>query len=870
MQSISHIVDYLRRGERLTTADAVTLWREAPLWLLGELAVSRKRASSGELVYYNRNIHLEPSNICIFNCEFCSFRRREGDADAWSLTLDQIEERAREVAGTGITEVHIVGGVHPDHTLDTYCEMIRRVKSVLPEVAVKAYTAVELSYMIRRAGLTLEEGLRRLKEAGMESIPGGGAEIFDEELRARICPDKCSSWEWLDVHRTAHNLGIDTNCTMLYGHVETIEQRVDHLNRLRELQDEAPGFNAFIPLKYRSRNNRMSECGECSTEEDMRMMAMSRIFLDNIPHIKAYWVAYGKSVTEMALAFGADDIDGTIDDSTKIYSMAGAESRPRMSVDELAAMVHDAGFVAVERDTHYNELHRSESHSATEDYADEASLEALLGEETLSENTLCEEVVEKSAAAVEKPIEEKPIEETPIEETPVEEFVEEHKPVEEPVEMSLLNDLLADANACSEQEAEEVTPCVEERVEPQQSEPQQQKEATPCEVVQPAEQKREIKEETKNIKKQMNKMSGNAGESASKSQKSTESQGLYKRYMLWWNVLFVGIFGLLVLFGVYFGLMVGTRHGKSIVVPNFIEMSVEEAKALASELDLQIIVSDSVHEADIAGGMVIDQRPAPSIVREVTVKPDRKVYLTVNAYTRRMMRVPYVANQSLRQAINQLERDGFNIEQLVYVTHPYDGQVIEQKVGGKRITRNSKVTLPEGTGVTLQVGYRAGKQYTSVPQLIGMRLSQAKNTLWTSGLNIGKIVYDESVTDLKNRRLARVYMQTQPAKKGVMRGTKVSIYLTCDDKLIDSLSKRTGRSEKYHDEQRRLMEKEAEEEAQRQEAEEEARRLAESSEAEASNGNSSSEGVDGEAMINATEPEKKSLIAPPVAESDVE
>ena len=382
MQSISHIVDYLRRGERLTTSDAVTLWREAPLWLLSELAVSRKRASSGELVYYNRNIHLEPSNICIFNCEFCSFRRRQGDADAWNLTLDQIEERAREMVGKGITEVHIVGGVHPDHTLDTYCEMIRRVKRALPDVAIKAYTAVEISYMIRRAELTLEQGLRRLMEAGMESIPGGGAELFDEELRAKLCPDKCSSEEWLAVHRTAHNLGLDTNCTMLYGHVETIEQRVDHLNRLRELQDEAPGFNAFIPLKYRSRNNRMSECGECSVEEDMRMIAMSRIFLDNIPHIKAYWVAYGKSVTEMALAFGADDIDGTIDDSTKIYSMAGADARPTMSVEELEAMVHDAGFVAVERDTHYNELKRSEPTIAVvKEYAEDASVERLLQQE---------------------------------------------------------------------------------------------------------------------------------------------------------------------------------------------------------------------------------------------------------------------------------------------------------------------------------------------------------------------------------------------------------------------------------------------------------------------------------------------------------
>ena len=359
MQNISHIVDYVRRGERLTTEDAIALWQSAPLWLLGELAVSRKRAASGELVYYNRNIHIEPSNICIFNCEFCSFRRRLGDTDAWSLTLDEVEERARKMQGTPITEVHIVGGVHPDHTLESYCEMIRRVKRALPEVAIKAYTAVEILYMIRNAGLELEEGMKRLIEAGMESIPGGGAEIFDEELRAKLCPEKCSSKEWLEVHAMAHKLGISTNCTMLYGHVESIEQRVDHLDRLRKLQDEAPGFNAFIPLKYRSRNNRMSEIGECSVEDDMRTIAMSRIFLDNIPHIKAYWVAYGKSVTEMALAFGADDIDGTIDDSTKIYSMAGADARPSMSVEELEALVHDAGFVAVERDTHYREVKRT-------------------------------------------------------------------------------------------------------------------------------------------------------------------------------------------------------------------------------------------------------------------------------------------------------------------------------------------------------------------------------------------------------------------------------------------------------------------------------------------------------------------------------
>lgn len=813
MQSISHIVDYLRRGERLTTSDAVTLWREAPLWLLSELAVSRKRASSGELVYYNRNIHLEPSNICIFNCEFCSFRRRQGDADAWNLTLDQIEERAREMVGKGITEVHIVGGVHPDHTLETYCEMIRRVKRALPDVAIKAYTAVEISYMIRRAELTLEQGLRRLMEAGMESIPGGGAELFDEELRAKLCPDKCSSEEWLAVHRTAHNLGLDTNCTMLYGHVETIEQRVDHLNRLRELQDEAPGFNAFIPLKYRSRNNRMSECGECSVEEDMRMIAMSRIFLDNIPHIKAYWVAYGKSVTEMALAFGADDIDGTIDDSTKIYSMAGADARPTMSVEELEAMVHDAGFVAVERDTHYNELKRSEPTTVVKEYAEDASVEIMLQQEVEQK----EPQTEQSAEPV----------------------VEPKEPVAEPV-------------------VEQKEPVVESK-EPAAEEPSVVSE--------------QIKEETKNIDMEMNKKSGNAGTSTPKSTGKVLKEGglktMFTRSSLLLNIVLVGACGILLLFGVYFGLMLGTRHGKQIVVPNFIEMSVEDAKALARDLDLQIIVSDSVHEADIAGGMVIDQRPAPSIVREVTVKPDRKIYLTVNAYTRRMVRVPYVANQSLRQAINQLERDGFNIEKLVYVPHSYDGQILDQKVAGRTITRTTNLKLPEGSDVTLYVGYRAGKQYTAVPQLMGMRLSQAKNALWTSGLNVNKVVYDESITDLKSRRLARVYMQTQPAKKGVTRGTKVSIYLTCDDKLIDSLSKISDRNSKYYEEQRRLMEQEAEQEAARQEAERQAEQESQTTETE---GGDAATGVDGDVMINGEEPKQEtpSLIAPPATDAEVD
>lgn len=357
MRKWEEIAISVAAGERLSAEDALTLWREAPLWRLGELAVERKRAISGDKVFYNKNFHLEPTNLCVFNCKFCSFRRTAGSPEAWDMSMDEVEQMVRRYEGSGVTEVHIVGGVHPHHDIYYYCDMIRRVKAILPAVAVKAFTAIELSYMIRQAGLTTEQGLRLLIDAGMEAIPGGGAEIFDETVRQQICPDKGSTAEWFDVHRTAHSLGIKSNATMLYGHIEELHHRVDHLLRLRDLQDATGGINAFIPLKYRNFGNSMSAIGEVSVVEDLRTLAMSRLILDNVPHIKAYWVMYGKQTTEMALAFGADDIDGTIDDSTKIYSMAGADDkRPSMSVDEMCDMVARAGFRAIERDTHYNEI----------------------------------------------------------------------------------------------------------------------------------------------------------------------------------------------------------------------------------------------------------------------------------------------------------------------------------------------------------------------------------------------------------------------------------------------------------------------------------------------------------------------------------
>lgn len=739
MMSINQIADSLRRGERLTTTDAIKLWREAPLWLLGELAVERKRQASGDEVYYNRNIHLEPSNICLFNCEFCSFRRREGDPDAWTMSLDDVEARAREMQGSDITEVHIVGGVHPKHDLETYCAMIRRVKGALPNVAIKAYTAVEILYMIRRAGISIVEGLRRLKEAGMEAIPGGGAEIFDEELRAKICPDKCSSEEWLAVHRAAHNMDIPTNCTMLYGHIETIEQRVDHLDRLRRLQDEAPGFDAFIPLKYRSRNNRMSEIGECSVEEDMRMIAMSRIFLDNIPHIKAYWVAYGKPTTEMALAFGADDIDGTIDDSTKIYSMAGADEKPSMSVAELEDLVRGAGFVPIERDTHYRAVVREKK--GTE--LPKAEPQPVV----VAPEPKTEPKIESQPQPEPKPV-------------PRPEVKAEPKPQPEP------------------------KPKVEPKPQPKVEQP-----------------KRENKEKEN---KSMAKTKAKAKEGV---------KSFYERHHILSHIILIGLVGIALIIALYIGLKIGTRHGNTIAVPNYLGMSVDDVRAHAKREGLEIVVRDSVFDSDVAGGVVVDQLPKLSTKRTVTVKPGRKIYVTINAYNRRMVDVPYVAKQTLRQALNQLERAGLSVERLNYEPNlTSTDYVVRQSIEGREISPSTAAKVPYATGVTLGVTYRRDEQYTVVPRLVGMRLSQAKSTVWDRGLNIKEIVYDATVTDFKQRREAKVYKQSLHPNAGVQRGSELTLYLSCDMELVDSLTKISDRDARTYEKKRR--EEEAEREAQ--------------------------------------------------------
>lgn len=344
----------IRTSERITKGDALTLFRSNHLSLLGMLAVTAKKRNSGEYVYFNRNFHIEPTNICINHCRFCSYRRNPGSKEAWECSIDEMVGMVQGQSGRSCTEVHIVGGVHPERNISFYCDLLKAVKLVAPHLHIKAFTAVEIDQMCKMTGIRVEQGLAMLKDAGLDSMPGGGAEIFDETLRAEICPDKTTSSEWLRIHSIAHSLGIPTNATMLYGLKENYEQRIDHLNRLRELQDSTGGFNAFIPLKFRKANNSYSSRKETTAVEDLKNFAVSRIFLDNIFHIKAYWPMIGKQLAQLSLHFGVDDLDGTIDDSTRIYSMAGAEEQnPAASMEELSEMIRISGFVPAERNTLY-------------------------------------------------------------------------------------------------------------------------------------------------------------------------------------------------------------------------------------------------------------------------------------------------------------------------------------------------------------------------------------------------------------------------------------------------------------------------------------------------------------------------------------
>lgn len=353
---LNAIAEKVESGVRITTEECLTLYQHAELGFLGKLANLVREQKNGNYTYFNRNFHIEPTNICVFDCKFCSYSRLlKHKEEGWELSEEQIIEKVKSYEGQAITEVHIVGGVHPKMGLHYFASLIKKIKAIRPDLHVKAFTAVELEYMCRKAKVSYREGLQILKDHGQDSLPGGGAEIFDETLRAQICEDKATTAQWLEIHETAHSIGMPSNATMLYGHIETFAHRVDHMNRLRELQDKTGGFNTFIPLKFRNKDNQMSYVQEVSVVEDLRNYAIARIFMDNFNHIKAYWPMIGRSTAQISMNFGVDDIDGTIDDSTKIYSMAGAEDKnPALTTDELVALIKQGGRIPAERDTLYN------------------------------------------------------------------------------------------------------------------------------------------------------------------------------------------------------------------------------------------------------------------------------------------------------------------------------------------------------------------------------------------------------------------------------------------------------------------------------------------------------------------------------------
>jgi aminodeoxyfutalosine synthase len=358
---LREIAAKVRDGVRLDEADAMTLFTTPHVLHLGRLADTVRRRLNGNVTYFNVNRHINPTNVCVYtyNCKFCSFAALKGEDHAWEMSHEDVYAHAADQGGNAVTEFHIVGGLHPDLPIEWYEEMLRGLKQRFPNAHLKAFTAIEIGWFAKHDKLSIEEVLRRLRDAGLGSLPGGGAEIFHPEVREIICDGKLDADEWIEVHRTAHKMGIKSNCTMLYGHVERPEHKVDHLLRLRALQDDTGGFNAFIPLAYHPENNYMGLKYHTTGTEDLRHIAASRLILDNVPHIKAYWVMVTPKLAQVALRFGADDMDGTIVEE-KIYHMAGAGTSQQLSRPELERIVREAGFVPVERDTLYNPLASSQ------------------------------------------------------------------------------------------------------------------------------------------------------------------------------------------------------------------------------------------------------------------------------------------------------------------------------------------------------------------------------------------------------------------------------------------------------------------------------------------------------------------------------
>ena len=351
---LSDIAEKLDASERLTFDDGVRLFECPDLLALGWLANREREKRHGARTYYNFNIRVEATNVCVASCLFCSFARlRPGDPDSYTMSLEQAWDKLRQRATQPLTEIHVVNGLHPDLPFSYYLDMLRGFKEIRPGIHLKCFTAVEIAFFADLYGMTDEQILRELQAAGLDSLPGGGAEIFAERVRRKICHDKCGADRYLDIHRIAHGLGMRTNVTMLYGHIETKAERVDHMLRARALQDDTGGFQAFIPLAFHPDNNQMRKLPAPSATETLRVHAVARLMLDNIPHVKGFWIATGVEVAQLALWFGVDDLDGTVQEE-KIYHMAGARTPEAMTTGAIRRLIRIAGREPVERDTLYN------------------------------------------------------------------------------------------------------------------------------------------------------------------------------------------------------------------------------------------------------------------------------------------------------------------------------------------------------------------------------------------------------------------------------------------------------------------------------------------------------------------------------------
>ncbi|AMM39828.1 FO synthase, subunit 2-like protein [Candidatus Desulfofervidus auxilii] len=351
---IEEIAKKIEKGERLSLEEGLRLY-DAPLLTIGELAKKVKERLHGKKVYYVYNQHINYSNICKNLCKFCAFGKPKGDPQGFTLTLEEIEQKIKARLDEPIKEIHIVGSVQPDLPFDYYVELIKLVHSLRPEAIIKAYTITEIAHFTEISGKNTEQVLRILKEAGVQVLPGGGAEIFAQRVRQKICPRKISGEKWLNIAQIAHRSGIPTNCTMLFGHIETKKERLEHLIALRELQDETKGFICFIPLCFHPQNTKLSHLPGPSGVDILKTMAISRIMLDNIPHIKAYWVMLTPKLAQVALNFGADDLDGTIIEE-KITHMAEAQSPQALTRAELESLIRETGYKPIERDTFFREI----------------------------------------------------------------------------------------------------------------------------------------------------------------------------------------------------------------------------------------------------------------------------------------------------------------------------------------------------------------------------------------------------------------------------------------------------------------------------------------------------------------------------------